>query len=285
MNYYNKFLILNQLPLHREILLILSVLMMKKIISFSGKGGVGKSTLLVLMLKYLLEKFKDLNILVIDADPDANIGDIIGKEIHFKETIGGKMTALKDKIQKQQIPLDVSKAQIIESEVFDALIEMDNFDILEMGRSEGEGCYCSVNNTLKRVIDILSKNYDVTLIDAPAGLEYFARKTGRNVTDLVIVSDPSKMGIHTMKRILEVSKEVDLKFENIWILGNRFSENIRDILEKEVANIKEEYVKLLGFIANSDEISKMNLVGENLLNLPNESEVYKIGKELFAKII
>ncbi len=258
---------------------------MKKIISFSGKGGVGKSTLLVLMLKFLLEKFKDLNILVIDADPDANIGDIIGKEIHFKETIGGKMTVLKDQIQKRQIPLNVSKAQIIESEVFDALIEMDNFDILEMGRSEGEGCYCSVNNTLKRVIDILSKNYDVTLIDAPAGLEYFARKTGRNVTDLVIVSDPSKMGIHTMKRILEVSKEVDLKFENIWILGNRFPENIRDILEKEVAKIKQEYVKLLGFIANSDEISKMNIVGENLLNLPNESEAYITSKELFAKIV
>ena len=259
---------------------------MKKIISFSGKGGVGKSTLLVLMLKYLLEKKKNLNILVIDADPDANIGDIIGKEIHFKETIGGKMTALKNKIQKRQIPLDVSKDQIIESEVFEALIEMDEFDILEMGRGEGSGCYCSVNNTLKRVIDVLSKNYDIVLIDAPAGLEYFARKTGRNVTDLVIISDPSKMGIHTMKRILEVTKEVDLRFENIWILGNRFPENsVRDILEKEVGNIKEEYVKLLGFISNDDEISKMNIVGENLLQLPNESEAYQTGKELFAKII
>ena len=46
---------------------------MKKIISFSGKGGVGKSTLLVLMLKYILETKKNLDILVIDADPDANI--------------------------------------------------------------------------------------------------------------------------------------------------------------------------------------------------------------------
>ncbi|MEE9378049.1 MAG: AAA family ATPase [Candidatus Lokiarchaeia archaeon] len=259
---------------------------MKKIISFSGKGGVGKSTLLVLMLKYLLEKFKDLNILVIDADPDANIADLIGKEIHFKETVGGKMAELKHKIQKRQIPLEVSKDQIVESEVFDALIEMDMFDILEMGRGEGEGCYCSINNYLKRIIDVLSKNYDVVLIDAPAGLEFFARKTGRNVTDLIIVSDPSKMGIHTMKRILEITKEVDLRFENIWILGNRFPENsLRDILEKEVASIKKEYVKLLGFIVNSDEISRMNIIGENLLQLPNESEAYKTGKELFAKII
>jgi len=258
---------------------------MKKIISFSGKGGVGKSTLLVLMLKYLLEKFDNLDILVIDADPDANIGDLIGKEIHFKETVGGKMAVLKDKIQKRQIPLDVSKDQIIESEVFEALIEMDDFDILEMGRGEGEGCYCSVNNILKRIIDILSKNYDVVLIDAPAGLEYFARKTGRNVTDLVIISDPSKMGIHTMKRILEVTKEVKLLFENIWILGNRFPDNVKEILEKEVASVNERNVKLLGFIANSDEISKMNLVGENLLQLPSESKTYKTAKELFSAII
>jgi len=259
---------------------------MKKIISFSGKGGVGKSTLLVLMLKYLLEKFNDLNILVIDADPDANIADIIGKEIHFKETVGGKMAELKRKIQKRQIPLEVSKDQIVESEVFEALIEMDLFDILEMGRAEGEGCYCSINNYLKRIIDILTKNYDIVLIDAPAGLEYFARKTGRTVTDLVIVSDPSKMGIHTMKRILEVTKEVDLKFENIWILGNRFPKNsLRDILEKEVENITQPNVQLLGFISNNDEISEINLIGGNLLDLPQANFSYLEAKEMFSKII
>jgi len=258
---------------------------MKKIISFSGKGGVGKSTLLVLMLKYLLEKNPDLDILVIDADPDANIGDIIGKEIKFKETVGGKMAEFKHKIQKRQIPLDVSKDQIVESEVFDALIEMENFDILEMGRGEGEGCYCSINNYLKRIIDILSKNYDFVLIDAPAGLEYFARKTGRNVTDLVIVTDPSKMGFHTMKRIIEITKEVNLLFENIWIVGNRFPQNVREILEKEVASINEPNVKLLGFVSNSDEISKMNLIGENLLLLSEDSSAYKTVKSLFASII
>jgi len=258
---------------------------LKKIISFSGKGGVGKSTLLVLMLKYLLEKFDNLDILVIDADPDANIGDIIGKEIHFKETVGGKMAILKDKIQKRQIPLDVSKDQIIESKVFEALIEMDDFDILEMGRGEGSGCYCSVNNTLKRIIDILSKNYDIVLIDAPAGLEYFARKTGRNVTDLVIVTDPSKMGFHTMERIIEVSKEVNLLFENILIVGNRFPEDLKNLLTERVENIKEKNVRFLGLLPNDDEISKMNLVGENLLQLPNESKAYKIAKEMFAIIV
>ena len=78
-----------------------------------------------------------------------------------------------------------------------------------------KGYYYFINDVLKRVIDTLSQNYDITLLDSPAGLEHFARKTGRDVTDLVIVSDASKMGIHTMKRILEIITELMLKFERI----------------------------------------------------------------------
>ncbi|MHA1689596.1 MAG: AAA family ATPase, partial [Promethearchaeota archaeon] len=195
----------------------------KKVISFSGKGGVGKTTTLVLFLKYILEQNDHLDILVIDSDPDANVADVIGQNIKFSDTIGGKMRVLKDKIQKRQLPLDVPKNQIIEGDVYECLIELDEFDIIEMGRTEGEGCYCYINAVLKNVIDTLSKNYDITIIDSPAGLEHFARKTGRDVTDLIIVTDPSKMGLHTMRRILEITREVELQFENIWVLGNRFS--------------------------------------------------------------
>jgi CO dehydrogenase maturation factor len=257
---------------------------MKRVIAFAGKGGVGKTTSLVLFLKYILEKPK-LDILVIDADPDANVADVIGKEVKFSDTIGGKMTQLKKKIEKRQIPVSVPKSDIVESDVFECLIEMDNFDILEMGRSEGTGCYCSINNILKSVIDVLSKNYDVTLYDSPAGLEHFARKTGRNITDLIIVTDPSKMGLHTMQRILDVTDEVDLKFENIWVLGNRFPDDLKNILEKEVNALKDRNVKLLGFIPSSDEISKINLIGENLIDLPKNNSSYLQAKEIFSKII
>ena len=259
---------------------------MKKIIAFAGKGGVGKTTNLALFLKYLLETKENLkDILVIDSDPDANVADVIGKEISFGETIGGKMKVLKEKIQKRQLPLDVPKNQIIEGDVYRCLIEMDRFDLLEMGRQEGEGCYCYINSVLKNCIDTLSKNYDITLLDSPAGLEHFARKTGRDVTDLVIVTDPSKMGIHTMKRILEISDEVELKFENIWILGNRFPKNLREILKKEVESLNKDNVKLLGFISNNDEIGEVNLTGGNLLKLSENNQSYQEAKQIFAKII
>jgi len=259
--------------------------MATKIISFSGKGGVGKSTLLVLMLKYIIESKKFENILVIDADPDANIGDLIGEEIHFKQTIGGKMTELKERIQKQMVSLDVPKNQVIEAEFYETLIEMDEFDLIEMGRGEGEGCYCSVNNTLKHVIDIIATNYDIVLIDAPAGLEYFARKTGQDVSDLIIVTDASKMGFHTMERIVEITNEVQLDFKNILILGNRFPDDMQILLEERVKKITDKKVQFLGALPYNEEVSKINLTGENLLDLAKENEFYNSAKNLFAEII
>jgi len=259
--------------------------MATKIISFSGKGGVGKSTLLVLMLKYIIESKKFENILVIDADPDANIGDLIGEEIHFKQTIGGKMTELKERIQKQMVSLDVPKNQVIEAEFYETLIEMDDFDLIEMGRGEGEGCYCSVNNTLKHVIDIIATNYDIVLIDAPAGLEYFARKTGQDVSDLIIVTDASKMGFHTMERIIEITNEVQLDFKNILILGNRFPDDMQTLLEDRVKNISDKKVRFLGSLPYNEEVSKINLTGENLLDLAKENVLYNSAKNLFAEVI
>jgi len=179
----------------------------------------------------------------------------------------------------------VPKNQIIEGDVFSSLIEMDNFDILEMGRQEGEGCYCFINNVLKNVVDTLSKNYQFTLIDSPAGLEHFSRKTGRDVTDLIIVTDPSKMGFQTMKRIIELIDEVSLKFENIWVIGNRFPDTLKEVLKKEVENIKMKDVKLLGFFPDDNEILEYNFNGKSLLELPDSNHSYQIAKELFNRII
>jgi CO dehydrogenase maturation factor len=258
--------------------------MKKRVVAFAGKGGVGKTTSLALFLKYLIEKDSS-EILVIDSDPDANVGDVIGKEISFNQTLASKMTELKEKIQNRSLPLDMPKNQIIEGDVFRSLIEMDKFDILEMGRQEGSGCYCFINSVLKNVIDTLSENYDITLLDSPAGLEHFSRKTGRNVTDLIIVTDPSKMGIHTMKRIIELTKEVSLEFEKIWIIGNRFPDSLKEALEKEVEEISESNIKLLGFLPDDKTISEYNFLGKNLLELEQDEKVYQKAKEIFRAII
>ncbi|MEJ2248867.1 MAG: hypothetical protein P8Y97_04315 [Candidatus Lokiarchaeota archaeon] len=123
------------------------------------------------------------------------------------------------------------------------------------------------------------------MIDSPAGLEHFARKMDRDVEDLIIVTDPSKMGLHTIKRIVEVSREVELEFKNIYILGNRFSDNLKSVLEKEVNDIDQGNIKLLGLVPNDEKISEINITGQSLLDISSENPAYLQAQELFNKII
>ncbi|MFO8019026.1 MAG: AAA family ATPase [Promethearchaeia archaeon] len=256
-------------------------------VSFAGKGGVGKTTNLALFLKYLGEDYPEKDVLIIDSDPDANVADVTQTEVKFTDTLGGRMKILKEKIKKRKLSPTISKNSVIEGDIYRCLIEMDRFDLLEMGRQEGEGCYCFINSVLKNVIDTLSKNYDITILDSPAGLEHFARKTERDVTDLIMVTDPSRMGLHTLVRMLEIIDELSLKFEKIWVLGNRFPEDLKNILVKKVDKLKDEYknVELLGFVPENSEISEFNLRGKSLLDLPSSNPVYQKAKELFTKIM
>jgi len=58
---------------------------MTKVIALAGKGGVGKTTLAALMVKFLLEK-RSGSVLAIDADPSANLNIALGMELEM--TIG-----------------------------------------------------------------------------------------------------------------------------------------------------------------------------------------------------
>ena len=257
--------------------------MEQQTIAFSGKGGVGKSTLLVLFLKILCEDKKYENILTIDADPDSNVGDLLNYTVKFEDTISGKMVLLKKKIEKRQIPLTETKDRIIENDVFESLIEFEKFDLLELGHSKTKGCYCSINNLLKNIIGNLVKNYDIVLMDCPAGLEHFSRLTSKSASDLVIVVDPSKMSFHTLERILEISNSLELNFGKLWILGNRFNEKAESFLTERIKKINKPNINLIGILPFDDRISEINLTDSNLLEISSGNPFCKKFKDLIYK--
>ncbi len=222
---------------------------------------------------------------MIDADPDANISDLINKQINFRDTIAGTITELGRKLERKEIPPYLSEKSLVEEEVFRHIIPFNNFDLIIQGRSEGEGCYCSINNILKHLIKILAENYKITIIDSPAGLEFFARKTSIDVDDLILVTDPSKMSFHTLQRILEVKNEVSLDFKNIWVLGNRFNGKIKNLFMQRFEKDLKNNTKLLGFLNYDEEIQKFNLNGKSLLDLPSNNVVYQQAVEIYSKII
>lgn len=246
----------------------------KMVVSISGKGGSGKTTLCALLLKALLQN-AHRSILVVDADPATNLAEVLGVKIG--KTVGMVASELREKIDRGAVPLGQSKADLLETWVFSTLVETPEFDLLAMGRSEGEGCYCYVNSVLTRILDVLTKNYDITLMDMEAGLEHLSRRTDRDVDILFIVTDPSRMGLETARRIRDLVKEVHIKVKKIFLVGNQFPETMETLLAEHAQNIGVDYG---GTLPADPTISRYNLEGKPLLTIPSDNPALKAAQSI-----
>jgi CO dehydrogenase maturation factor len=240
----------------------------KLVVSVSGKGGTGKTTITALLLHTLL-RHSQHQLLVVDADPVMNLPAMLN--INVEMSVGKAATQLREDIDAGSIPAASSKQDRLEGEVYEALVEGDKFDFLAMGRTEGEGCYCFVNRVLTQILDTITANYDVTLLDMDAGLEHLSRRTDRNVDVLIIVIDPSKMSFDAAVRIKELAKEVHIEFKRIWVIANRFPDSLMDEtlihLEKR---LNEVGLELAGIVPADDDIVEYSLRGKSLLELQDD---------------
>nr|MDO8081605.1 AAA family ATPase [Candidatus Freyarchaeota archaeon] len=238
-----------------------------KIIAVSGKGGTGKTSFLVLALKALIKSYRK-EILVVDGDADSNMPEVLG--VNVKKTVGSVVNDFKEKMSKMAPGVD--KGDYLESLIFSVLHEGDDFDLLVMGATEREGCYCSVNNLLTKIMDTLTKNYSFTLLDLPAGLEHVSRRTSKNVNYMFLISDASKMGILTAARIRDLAKSLKSNFDHIYLVGNRITSDLEPVVKEQAQKYALEYV---GTIPPDDQLAQYNLEGRPLLTLPDDNPAYQ----------
>lgn len=239
-----------------------------KIIAISGKGGTGKTMISTLLIKALSKKTN--SILVIDADPDSNLPETLGVEV--EKTIGDIREELKKLVEEDKLSSGISKQDYLLGKVYEIIVETENYDLLVMGRPEGSGCYCSVNNWLRQIIDSLAKSYEYVVIDTEAGLEHLSRRTTQNVDKMVVVTDASKRGLGTAKRIKKLANELNVKFNEIHVVSNKVNSENRDLVEK---NAKALGIDLIEKLPYNKEISNYDLVGKPLFELPEDNEVFK----------
>lgn len=248
------------------------------IIAVSGKGGTGKTLVSSLLIKALSDTKQD--ILAIDADPDSNLPEALGVDVH--KTVGDVREELKEDTAKGRIPTGMNKWDILDYKIMESIIETPNFDLLVMGRPEGSGCYCAVNNMLRRIIENLSSNYDAIIIDTEAGLEHLSRRTTQNVDIMLVVTDKSKRGILTAQRIGQLAKELDINFKKLYLILNRvITENEDEVLQKA----KETGLDMVGVIYEDDEVTKFDMEGRPLVELPDESNTVKAVSGILARIL
>lgn len=238
---------------------------MGKVVAITGKGGTGKTAVTAMLIRYLVKaSSKKYRILAIDADPDANLADALGVKVD--KTIGD----MREFMQKSRYttPPDTDKQVLFESKLFEIMIEEDGYDLLVMGKPEGSGCYCFVNNLLRGIMDKTVNDYDLTIIDTPAGLEHFSRKTIPDLDSIIVVTDESRRGLTTAERIRDLAGEIELRYKDLYVIVNKVTPGRRDKVLETASGLA---LKVIGTIPYDESLAKFDLVGDPLMGLPDDS--------------
>ena len=232
-------------------------------IAVAGKGGVGKTTTCGMIIDYLCKKNKG-PVLVVDADANSNLNEVLGVEV--ETSLGAIREEMAQAELKGTIPKGMTKADYAEFKFNSALIEEDDFDMLVMGRTQGKGCYCYVNGVLKTQVDKYAKNYSYIVMDNEAGLEHVARGTLPHVDTMLLISDCSRRGVQAVARIAEMISEMELKPTQMGLIINRAPNGqLSDGIKEE---IQRHGLKLFGVLPQDEAVYHCDCNGEPSAKLP-----------------
>lgn len=241
-------------------------------IALAGKGGVGKTTVTGLLIHYLAAK-KQGPILAVDADANSNLNEVLGMEV--TTTLGSirEEMARAEMNPDNPIPPGMTKQDWAEMRFADALIEGNDYDMLVMGRTQGEGCYCFVNGLLSTQVARYSSNYRYVVVDNEAGMEHISRGILPKVDTVLLVSDSSRRGIQACGRIYELVKELKLNPTQIKLLVNRAPGGVlSDGVKEEIAKTGMD---LLGVLPQDETIYEFDGEGKPTSQLPQDNAFRK----------
>lgn len=247
---------------------------MSKIIAVTGKGGTGKTMLSALMVR-LLGREKKARVLAIDADSSVSLSYALG--IPVGKTLSDVRV---DIIEKSSVRKDVMSRHVQEV-IKDILEHGDGFDLLVMGRSEGPGCYCGINDMLRYGIESLSKEYDFTIVDGEAGPEQINRRVLQSLDVLVILTDTSQRSFQTASVIQGIATGGGAaKLGQKGLVINRLRGN--DGLIKEAA--QKLGLEVFGYIPEDESITTYDLVGKPIIDLPDSSPSIEAVRGILKRI-
>ncbi len=243
-------------------------------IAMAGKGGTGKTTMAGLLIKFLLQKGVE-PILAVDADPNANLNEVLGLKV--ETTLGEAREGIKD-----GVPTGMTRDVYMEYKVQESLVEDQGYDLVVMGRPEGPGCYCHANTLLSHCMEQLCDNYRVIVMDNEAGMEHISRLVARRADILLIVSDPTQRGVQAAKRISDLTKELDLNIRKSYLIINRVNGPLLAPVKEAVAAAG---LNLAGHVPEDELISQYDIEGRPTIELPDDAKSVQALNEIFQTII
>jgi CO dehydrogenase maturation factor len=229
----------------------------------TGKGGVGKTTCAALIVQWL-QASSMTPVLAVDADSNANLHELLG--VSYAATVGGIRESARKEFQGLS---GMAKQEFLNLRIQEALVEERGYDLIVMGRPEGQGCYCFANNVLRDVIQRLAANYQHVVVDSEAGLEHVSRRTLLRLDFLFIVSDCSVRGVRTARRIADLADEMGTPVRHRGLIVNRAPQGVLPPLIR--AEAEATGLSLWSVIPDDPHVATMDAGGRTVLDIPESS--------------
>jgi len=234
-------------------------------IAISGKGGVGKTTIMALLAAHLRDFFHQ--VLVIDADPSPHMAQTLG--IDHPERVTA-IADMKDLLIERSGKVEGSPFYNINPKIDDLpgrfMLEKDGIKLMVLGaiQTGDKGCACAENTVLRRLLTkLLIQPDQAVLLDMEAGVEHLGRGTIAGVDHLLVVVIPSKSSLRTAEKIMKLAADVGIP--NISIVAN----NVAD--DEDLAFIAETAgFEIAAAFPESAAVKKAERRGQPLTGLATE---------------
>jgi CO dehydrogenase maturation factor len=249
-------------------------------IAVSGKGGVGKTTLVAAMAKLFADEGR--RVIAIDADPDTNLASALGIRnadritplVEMKELIKERTGATSDEYGKF-FKMNPTVNDLPEK----YSISNNGLKLMTLGtiKRGGSGCACPEGVMLKALLNhLILQRDELVIVDMEAGIEHLGRASIRAVTALIVVVEPGKRSIHTAFQIKKLAGDLGIK--TIYAVGNKvMNDTHKEFLKDELGDIP-----LLGLISYNNKLIESDLKGEAAFS--NNEQLLSEVKEVITKL-
>ncbi len=236
-------------------------------IAISGKGGVGKTTIMALLANEFKKAGKE--VLIIDADPSPHMAETLGvKDIDKIKPIAEMTKILVERSGKVEGSPFYNMNPQVNDLLHDFMISHEGIKLMVLGaiQTGDKGCACPESNVLRRMLTkLLLSPEQVVLLDMEAGVEHLGRGTIAGIDQLLIVVIPSRSSIRTALKIKKLAE--DVKIPKIDFIGNL----IKDAGDREFLS-KGLGITPIAFFSDSLAIREAERTETPLTHIPVPAE-------------
>jgi CO dehydrogenase maturation factor len=226
-------------------------------VAFSGKGGVGKTTISAAIIRHLAGQ--GIRVFAVDADMDPNLPSALG---FYGRII--PISEMKELIQERMELNPASPGMYKLNPFVEDIPEKyahreGNTTLIVMGSVDhgGSGCACPENAFLREILThIVITEEDWVVLDMEAGVEHMGRATARTVDVMAIVAEPTPRALQTVEKVRDLASDIGVT--KIGVVGNKIrGDQDVSFLEEKVAPLP-----LLGWVPFLEGVREAELRGE-----------------------